>query len=124
MVSEFLHLACYFLFLGVGVLPVAGQDLPWHYCGVFPKAWWCWLVFFEAAEHFPRVGGASRFTVKQWRTFQGQAGLAGLHCNGGRLPVAGQSLLWHFWAAELFQGAGGPVQLFCRSAAPPEGESS
>ena len=39
---------------------MAWQGLPWHFCGVFPKGWRCWLVFFEAAGHFLRVGRAGR----------------------------------------------------------------
>ena len=85
---------------------MAGKGLPWHFCGMFPEGWQCWLVFSEAAGCFPRVGRASRVTLKQ-RTSPGQVGLAGLHRNGGRLSVAGQSLLWCLWAAEVFQGAGG-----------------
>ena len=92
---------------------MARQGLP---CEVFPQGWHCWLVFFEATGHFPRVGGASRVTLKQRKTSQGQVGLAGLHHNGGRLPVARQNLLWRFWASELFQGAGGagPCSVGCR----------
>ena len=120
MVSERLHLACYFLFHGGIALPVARQVLPWHCCGVFPKGWKCWLVF-EAVGHLPRVGRTDRVSLKQKRTSRGQVGLEGGHLNGGRLPVAGKGLPQHFWAAELFQGVGSARQLLCRSAVPFEG---
>ena len=51
--GELLHLACVFLFRGGGERPVAGQGR------------WCWLAFFEAAGHFPRVGKACRVTPQQ-----------------------------------------------------------
>ena len=35
--------------------------------------------------------------------------------------MAGQSLLWHFWVTEFFQGTCSAGQLLCRSAASPEG---
>lgn len=35
------------------------------------------------------------------------ARLAGVHCNVGTFPVAGQGLLWCFWSAELFPRAYG-----------------
>ena len=44
---------------------MAGKGLPWHCCGMFPEDWWCWLVFFEAAWLFLRLGGASRVSLKQ-----------------------------------------------------------
>ena len=168
MISELFHLACYFLFLDGGTLPVAGQGLPWHCCGVFPEGWRCWPVFLEAAgqvglagplgdkgalpqdrqdwqdcpmmeadfpwpgksypsasgpqsssrgrallgscsigvQHLLRVGGASQAAGRQRSTSPGQPELAGPPHNGGSFPLAGQSLLWHFWAAGLFQGAG------------------
>ena len=102
---------------------MAGQGLPWHCCGVFRKGWWCWPVFSEAAGHFLRVGRAGRVTVKQRRTSQGQAGLAGLQCDECRLPMAGQNLLWHFWPVGLFQGLvvlGAALQ----GIAPPEGRQA
>ena len=56
------------------------------------------------AQHLPRMGGASQASGRQRSTSPGQAELAGPHCDGGRLPVAGQGLPWCFWAAELFHG--------------------
>ena len=84
---------------------------PWpcRFCpgtAVFPKVWWCFMVLFQAAGHFLMLGGASRVTLKQRRTSRGQAGLVGLHCNGGRIPKAGQGLPQCLWCAKLFQGLG------------------
>ena len=71
-----------------------------------------------------RAGEASWAAGRQRSASPGQAGLAGLPCDEGRLLVAGQVLPQCFWATELFQGAGGAGQLLCGSAAPPEGGSS
>ena len=51
--------SCSFLFHGGGALSEFGQGLPWHCCRVLLQGRWCWLPCFEAAGHFPRVGGAS-----------------------------------------------------------------
>ena len=55
----------------------------------------------------PRVGVANQATGETKEPSPGQPELAGLPRDVERLPVARQSLLWRFWAAELFQGVGG-----------------
>ena len=62
---------------------------------------------FMGVHHLPRAGAASQATGRQRSASPGQMGLAGLHCNGRRFPVARQNLPWRFWAVELLQGAGG-----------------
>ena len=59
---------------------------------------------FAGVQHLLRAGAASWATGRQRSTSPGQTGVTGPHCDGGRLPVAGQSLPWHFWTMELFQG--------------------
>ena len=74
-------------------------------------------------QHLLRVGVASWASGRQGSTSPEQPELAGPPRDGGRCPMAGWSFLWHFWAMELFQGAGGAEQLLHRSAAPLEGQS-
>ena len=71
-------------------------------------------------QHLLRAGAASRAVRRKRSASPGQPELAGPHYVEGRLPVASQSLLWCFWAVELFQGAGGAGQLLKGSAAPPK----
>ena len=114
MVSELLHLACYFLFRGGGALPVARQGLPWHCCGVFPKGWQCWQSSLRQwgiswgweglAESLWSKGGLPKGSREGrsalwWRQNScGQAGLALVFLGGGALPGGGQS-----WAAALWE---------------------
>ena len=57
-------------------------------------------------EHFPSAGAANWASGRQRGASPGQPELAVPLHNGDILPMAGQSLLWCFWAAELFWRAG------------------
>ena len=66
-------------------------------------------------QQLPKLVVASQATVRQRSDSPVQTGLAGLPHDGGRLPMAGKSLPWCFWAAELFQAAASAGQLLCGS---------
>ena len=92
MVSELLHLACYFLFLGGVVLPVASLGCPGTAVECFPRAGSVGRSSLRQRGISQGWAGASRVTLKQRKTSQGLMGLAGPHHVGGALPVARQGL--------------------------------
>ena len=93
------------MLLGCGALPrVGGVGQMLHRCAAPPKG-----------------GVASQAAGRQRSASPGQMELAGLHRDGGRLPMAGQGLLQSFWATELFQGVSGARWLLHGSVSPPEG---
>ena len=80
------------VFLGYGALPGGGK------CRAAPGS--C----SAGMQCLPRPGAASQAAGRQRSASPGQLELAVLPCGGGRLPVARQSLLWHFWLQRSSRG--------------------